>query len=518
MVLERLFLVAKSAVAQHTPRAVAAAGVLFTVSSFAMGTVVAPHHRRSCFAGLCVVSGAAVVIARCLQIERAVMNLRASIPSSTVGTLVEAEPKSLEFVLLSERALRTRETWALRVLLQLDGVANLVIALGAIVLVYRRMPEYVCTALAGVSGVAIVVLQANRLYSRGICVTGAPKATPGSSDIHVCVTPSQDQDASGSSSVPAETLLGSAATPTQLHPNLFRWLPTCALAVLAASTTVGSFSRSETDDFGTAVVRTGVSWRLFLGVCKRMIYQRPGAAVHLTDSVVDVTSLERQAGAHVIRVSCISTTWWHELEAALQQATGERSGDAAIAHIRTMRSPNHWSSLFIAGIAPRADVFLACVSRVLCRICAVLVSIDFTLGRIGSMTRWLAKRPWFADWVRRGARSVDAHLEHGIAQLLLPDVVNATACGFAAALQGLCLWALLFDVVSRLRGIPSACEAAEWCACTNRPACVVLFIEFEAMSGERHDAQQLRLCVRFLREHVRLTTIIRRVEPSGDDY
>jgi hypothetical protein len=72
MTLERLFVMAKSAVAQHTP----AIGVLITVSSFAMGTVVASHHRRSCFAGLCVVSGAAVVIARCLQIERAVMNLR----------------------------------------------------------------------------------------------------------------------------------------------------------------------------------------------------------------------------------------------------------------------------------------------------------------------------------------------------------------------------------------------------------------------------------------------------------
>jgi hypothetical protein len=141
----------------------------------------------------------------------------------------------------------------------------------------------------------------------------------------------------------------------------------------------GASRRSETHVFGTAVVRTGVSWRLFLGVCKRMIYERPrSCAPHGLGR--GRASLERQAGAHVIRVSCIRTTWWDELEAALQQATGERSGDAAIAHIRTMRSPNHWSSLFIAGIAPRADVFLACVTGVLCRICAVLRVDRFHLG------------------------------------------------------------------------------------------------------------------------------------------
>jgi hypothetical protein len=283
MALERLFLAAKSAVAAHASRAVPAVSVLFAVSSFAVGTEVLSHHRRSCFAGLCVVSGAAVVIARCLQLERAVMNLRASIPSSAVGTRVGADPKSLEFVLQSERELRTRGTWALRVLLQLDGVANLVIALGAIVLVYRRIPENVCSVLAVVSDVAIVVLQANRL--RGTCVTDAPKATPRSSHTHVstAVPPlhfqarvAQQYDVTPSSSVPAETLQGSAATPTQLHQNeisrLISWLPTCALAVLAASATLRSFRLSDTRVFGSAAVLIGVSWRLFLGVCKRMIY------------------------------------------------------------------------------------------------------------------------------------------------------------------------------------------------------------------------------------------------------
>jgi hypothetical protein len=227
---------------------------------------------------------------------------------------------------------------------------------------------------------------------------------------------------------------------------------------------------------------------------------------------VDVESLGRQAGAHVIRVSCKWFTWWDELAAALQRATGEQSSDAAIAHIRTMRSPSHWSSLFIAGIAPRADVFLGYVTGVLCRIGAAYVSILITLCIIGNMGRWLAERPWIADWVRRGVQSVGAHFKHGIAQLLLPDVLNATECGVETAFQGLCLWALLFDVVSRLRGTPSACEAAAWSVCTNRPACVVLFIEFEAMSDDQLDMKGLRQCERFLREHVRLTTIIRRVE------
>jgi hypothetical protein len=433
------------------------------------------------------------------------------------GTLVEAEPKSLEFVLQSEGELRTRETWVLRVLLQLDGVANLVIALGAIVLVYRRIPQNVCTALAVVSDVAIVVIHANRLYSRGTCVTGCTAVPPLHFQVRVAqqsgVTPSQGRESSESSSVPAETLQRSAATPTQLHQNeiswLIEWLPTCALAVLAASATLRSFSLSDTHGFG--ITAMGVSWRLFLRVCKRMINGRP-AAVHLTNSVVDVESLERQVGAHVIRVACVRFTWREELAAALQQATGEQSASAAIAHIRTMRSPNHWTSLFIAGVAPRADVFLAYVTGVLCQIGAAFVSIGMTLGVIGGVARWLAKRPWVADWVRRGARSVGAHVEPEIAQVLLPDMDDATACGFAAALQGLFLSALLFDVVSRVRGMPSPCEAAAWCACTNRPACVVLFIGFEAMSGERHDAEQLRLCVRFLREQVRLTTIIRRVE------
>jgi hypothetical protein len=240
-----------------------------------------------------------------------------------------------------------------------------------------------------------------------------------------------------------------------------------------------------------------------------MINGRPEGAVHLTNSVVDVASLERQVGAHVVRVSCLRTTWREELAAALQQATGERSGDAAIAHIRTMRSPNHWTSLFIAGVAPRADVFLAYVTGVLCQIGAVFVSIYAVLGltpREG-VTWWLAKRPWVADWVRRGARSVGAHVEPEIAQVLLPDMDDVTACGFAAALQGLFLSALLFAAATRLCRFPPPCEAAAWCTHTNRPAPVVLFIEYHATSEELDDMDEFILCLQFL-QRVPLTTIV----------
>jgi hypothetical protein len=237
--------------------------------------------------------------------------------------------------------------------------------------------------------------------------------------------------------------------------------------------------------------------------------EHPTANVHLTDSVVDVAVLEHEACAHVIRVSSMRTTWREELASALEQATGERSCDAAIAHICTMRSPNHWSSVFLGGIAPRADVFLSYVAEV-CLIGVVFVSLTKFLGVTGDRVAWwLAKRQSVADWVQWSARRLEPRLENGVAHVLRADMDSAVASGLVAAFQCLFLSATLFAIGSRLRETPSPCEAAAWSACTKRPACIVLVIEYLPVTAGLTDSEQLRLCMQFLHEHIGLTAIVR---------
>jgi hypothetical protein len=174
--------------------------------------------------------------------------------------------------------------------------------------------------------------------------------------------------------------------------------------------------------------------------------------------------LEREAGAYVIRVSCTRTTWREEVGAALQEATGEPTLDAAIAHVNRMRSPTHWSRLFMSGVSPRVEVFAAYVVAQLWQIVASVMEVDFIFGiNLGDgVAWWLAMRQPVADWIRRGARTLSSRLEHEIAQALV-DTHDPVALGIKAAFQSLFLSAVLLDVSSRLRAVPSVFEAAAWC-------------------------------------------------------
>jgi hypothetical protein len=235
----------------------------------------------------------------------------------------------------------------------------------------------------------------------------------------------------------------------------------------------------------------------------------PATTVRITRSVVDAKTLEREAGAYVIRVSCTRTTWREELAAALQEATGEPTLDAAIAHVNRMRSPTHWSRLFMSGVSPRVEVFAAYVVAQLWQIVASVMEVDFIFGiNLGDgVAWWLAMRQPVADWIRRGARTLSSRLEHGIAQALV-DTHGPVALGIRAAFQSLFLSAVLFDVSSRLRAVPSVFEAAAWCMCTNRPARIVLLIEYHSTAYKWSDTMQLASCVKFLKDSVRITTVV----------
>jgi hypothetical protein len=245
------------------------------------------------------------------------------------------------------------------------------------------------------------------------------------------------------------------------------------------------------------------------GTCENYDRAKTVPGERITPSVVDAKTLELEAGAYVIRVSCTRTTWREELAAALQEATGEPNFDAAIAHVNRMRSPAHWSRLFMSGVSPRVEVFAAYVVAQVWQIEVLVMSVDFVFGitLADGVAWWLATRQPVANWIRRGARTLSSRLEHGIAQALV-DTHDPVALGIKAAFQSLFLSAVLLDVLCRLRAVPSVFEAAAWCMCTNRPACIVLLIEYHSTACKWSDTEQLARCVKFLKVSVRITTVV----------